>query len=344
MANMMNKGDLVLVTGITGYMATWIARDLLEQGYRVRGTYRSEGNLPFIKNLLPGIELVRADLNGDDGWGEALEDVKFLFHVASPQAVATESNRTDTAINGIDNIFKFALASPALEKIVLTSSEAAVAYGKQNKNIYTENDWTNDQAKGLDDYMKSKTLEERRAWKLVNDAQTNPKHIPMTTINPSFVVGPSLVPWARYSAKQVEQLLNIPFSLPMLGYAVDVRDVAQMQIALMNNPQANGTRNLALGVRMTMSEVKQIAVEDFQDRGIHSLQIPIPAWVLWPFRSNTTVADFYPRMKGTVDYRQLHPEFYQYEYTNLKQSIDDMMNQLLKDKLIGSEKTLKIRK
>ncbi|PWF99603.1 NAD-dependent epimerase/dehydratase family protein [Levilactobacillus bambusae] len=335
MTDLMSKGDLALVTGITGYMATWIAKDLLDQGYRVRGTYRSEAKLPFIKKLLPGIELVKADLNGDDGWEEALRDVKFLFHVASPQAVATESNRTETAINGIDNIFKFALASDSLAKIELTSSEAAIAYGKQNKTVYTENDWTNDQAKGLDDYMKSKTLEERRAWQLINDPKTNPRKIPMTTINPSFVIGPSLVPWARYSAKQVEQFLNMPFSLPMVGYAVDVRDVALMQISLMNNSKANNTRNLAMGIRMSMADVKRYAVEDFKDRGIHSMQIPIPAWILWPFRSNTGIADFYPRLKGQVDYHPLHPEFYQYKYTNLQQSMDDMMNQLLNDKLIG---------
>lgn len=337
MTDMMQKNDLVLVTGITGYMATWVAKDLLEKGYRVRGTYRSEGKLPFIKNLLPGIELVKADLNGDAGWEDALTDVKWLFHVASPQAVATESKRTETAIAGIDNIFKFALKSPTLKKILLTSSEAAIAYGKQNKHIYTENDWTNADAKGLNDYMKSKTLEERRAWQLVNDAQVNTSHVAMTAINPSFVIGPSLVPWARYSAKQVDQLLSVPFSLPMVGYAVDVRDVAQMQISLMNNAKANGTRNLAMGIRMTMAEVKRDVIEDFQDQGIHSRQIPIPAWLLWPFRANTTAADFYPRLKGTVDYNPLHPEFYTYQYTNLRQSMSDMMTQLLRDKAIGPE-------
>lgn len=338
MTDMMKKGDLVLVTGITGYMATWIAKDLLAQGYRVRGTYRSESKLPFIKQLLPGIELAKADLNGDDGWKEAVKDVKFLFHVASPQAVATESHRTETAVKGIDNIFKFAMQSDTLQKIVLTSSEAAVAYGKQNKLVYNEDDWTNSEAKGLADYMKSKTLEERRAWKLINDDQFNPRHVQMTAINPSFVLGPSLVPWARYSAKQVEQLLKVPLSIPMVGYAVDVRDVAEMQIALMNNADANGTRNLALGMRMSMAEMKRIAVADFRDQGIKSLQIPIPVRLLWPFRANTSVADFYPRLLGKVDYRPLHPEFYTYKYTNLRQSVDDMMNQLLRDKLLGPEK------
>lgn len=32
----------VLVTGVTGYIAMWIARTLLERGYSVRGTVRTE--------------------------------------------------------------------------------------------------------------------------------------------------------------------------------------------------------------------------------------------------------------------------------------------------------------
>lgn len=117
MTNVMEKGDLVLITGITGYMATWIAKGFLDEGYRVRGTYRSENKLPFIRQLLPGIELVKADLNGNEGWQEALKDVKWLFHVASPQAVATESHRTETAVAGVDNIFQVAFQSTTLKKL-----------------------------------------------------------------------------------------------------------------------------------------------------------------------------------------------------------------------------------
>lgn len=35
-------GALVLVTGANGYIATWVVQALLEKGYTVRGTVRSE--------------------------------------------------------------------------------------------------------------------------------------------------------------------------------------------------------------------------------------------------------------------------------------------------------------
>lgn len=35
------KGDKVLVTGATGYIAAWVVQALLDQGFAVRGTVRS---------------------------------------------------------------------------------------------------------------------------------------------------------------------------------------------------------------------------------------------------------------------------------------------------------------
>jgi uncharacterized protein YbjT (DUF2867 family) len=39
----------VLVSGASGYIATWVVRTLLEQGYAVRGTVRSEDKGRYLK-------------------------------------------------------------------------------------------------------------------------------------------------------------------------------------------------------------------------------------------------------------------------------------------------------
>ena len=41
----------VLVTGVNGYIGLWVARVLLERGYTVRGTVRSEGKAQHIRQL-----------------------------------------------------------------------------------------------------------------------------------------------------------------------------------------------------------------------------------------------------------------------------------------------------
>jgi len=52
-----SKGDKVLVTGANGYIAVWLVRQLLEKGYAVRGTVRSEQKGEYVKNYLEKLGL-----------------------------------------------------------------------------------------------------------------------------------------------------------------------------------------------------------------------------------------------------------------------------------------------
>ena len=45
-----NKGK-VLVTGCNGYVAVWVVKTLLEEGFSVRGTVRRESAIPHLKEL-----------------------------------------------------------------------------------------------------------------------------------------------------------------------------------------------------------------------------------------------------------------------------------------------------
>lgn len=42
-------GSKILVSGANGYIAVWVIRKLLEQGYHVRGAARSEAKLKHLK-------------------------------------------------------------------------------------------------------------------------------------------------------------------------------------------------------------------------------------------------------------------------------------------------------
>ena len=41
----------VLVTGANGFVAVWVVQRLLEQGYSVRGTIRSESKTKYVREL-----------------------------------------------------------------------------------------------------------------------------------------------------------------------------------------------------------------------------------------------------------------------------------------------------
>lgn len=45
----------VLVSGSNGYIATWVVRTLLERGYRVRGTVRTEEKIKYMKEYFENL-------------------------------------------------------------------------------------------------------------------------------------------------------------------------------------------------------------------------------------------------------------------------------------------------
>lgn len=47
-----NKGDLILITGATGYIGSNVADQALEAGYKVRGTTRSKAKGQWLNDLL----------------------------------------------------------------------------------------------------------------------------------------------------------------------------------------------------------------------------------------------------------------------------------------------------
>ena len=92
--------DLVLVTGITGYIASHVAVKLIEKGYRVRGTVRNKakGRRVLDAMAMTGVdvsqvELVEAELSADEGWRDAVADCRFIQHIASPIPMEAPNDR-----------------------------------------------------------------------------------------------------------------------------------------------------------------------------------------------------------------------------------------------------------
>ena len=66
--------------------------------------------------------------------------------------------------------------------------------------IYNESHWTDVNKRGLGAYTKSKVMAERAAWDFIEALPENEK-FDLTTVNPGFVAGPSLIKGDFASAK-----------------------------------------------------------------------------------------------------------------------------------------------
>ena len=96
------KGSLVLVTGVSGYIASQTANQFLEAGYRVRGTVRSRDKAEWLYKLFDEkygkgkFEAVEVpDMMADGAFDEAVEGVDGICHMAS---VMTFSDKPDEVI------------------------------------------------------------------------------------------------------------------------------------------------------------------------------------------------------------------------------------------------------
>ena len=243
----------VLVTGGNGYLGTQVIAALLEQGREVRATVRSLNSEPEIRAALRrgaddnGLEVVTADLTSDDGWASAMADVEEVHHVASPIPSAQPDDPDELIVparEGTLRVLRAARAAGA-RRVVLTSSFAAVGYSPKPVRDYSEEDWTDPDTPGLPPYPRSKAVAERAAWDYI---EQNPGGTELVVLNPTFIIGPTLVTSLRSSLVAIKAIAEgtMP-ALPRQRFGVaDVRDVADAHLRAAVTPDAANKRYLLL--------------------------------------------------------------------------------------------------
>ncbi len=232
----------VALTGASGFIGSWITRELLAAGVTVHATVRDRtrqdkvGHLHELAASLPGkLELFDADLLKDGGFTEAFAGCRAVIHAASPffvQGVRDAHHELiEPALEGTRRVLTAVDATPSVERVVLTSSIAAIHgdvadLAEAPRGVFDESLWNVTSSEHHQPYSYSKTLAEREAWKLASAQQ----RWSLVTINPGFVLGPALSSRGdATSTDLIAQMLDgrAKSGVPDLSLAVvDVRDVA----------------------------------------------------------------------------------------------------------------------
>ena len=256
----------VLVTGGSGFIAGHCILQLLDQGYLVRTTVRSLDREPAVRAVLTdagmtrgeALSFVAADLTSDTGWADAVADIDFVLHVASPVEPGHVENEDDLIIPAREGALRVLRAArdAGVKRVVLTSAFHAVSWGHpHDDHVFTEDDWTVLDGPGVDAYGKSKTLAERAAWDFVTAEGGSTE---LAAILPVAVMGPIMGTDVSGSNHIIQNMLRggMPAFPDLYIPIVDVRDVAGAHILAMTASEAAGERFLlSSGPVMAMKDI-----------------------------------------------------------------------------------------
>ena len=329
--------ETVLVTGGTGFIGLHCLQQLLDKGYKVRTTIRSESRKQEVMEAMKkhssnceNLEFYIADLLKDDGWKEAVEGSKYVLHVASPFFLGEPENEDvfiKPAVEGTLRVLK-ACADADVQKVVLTSSFAAVGYGHpREKEVYTEEDWSSVDGE-ISAYAKSKTLAEKAAWEFVENLEES-KKFDLTVINPVAVTGPMLTSDIGSSNDFLLKLIS--GSMPAcpkihMGY-IDVRDVAKAHIFSMTEEKTNGERIIVSENEMFFAEVgktlNEAGFKQSPTKELPNFLVKIMSFFVGELKTLISALD----RRGDIDKTKAE-RFFNWEYISTEQSVTETAQQL----------------
>ena len=329
--------ETVLVTGGTGFIGLHCLQQLLDKGYKVRTTIRSESRKQEVLEAMKkhssnceNLEFYIADLLKDDGWKEAVEGSKYVLHVASPFFLGEPENEDvfiKPAVEGTLRVLK-ACSDADVQKVVLTSSFAAVGYGHpREKEVYTEEDWSSVDGE-ISAYAKSKTLAEKAAWEFVENLEES-KKFDLTVINPVAVTGPMLTSDIGSSNDFLLKLIS--GSMPAcpkihMGY-IDVRDVAKAHIFSMTEEKTNGERIIVSENEMFFAEVgktlNEAGFKKSPTKELPNFLVKIMSFFVGELKTLLSALD----RKGDIDKTKAE-RFFNWEYISTEQSVTETAQQL----------------
>ncbi len=253
---------MILVTGGTGLLGTYLLNELTLKGEKVRALIRPGKQRDDLKNIfncfkgtsgqLTRIEWVEGDVRDFYSLHTALEGIEKVYHCAAFISFDPRDNQAmlKTNVDGTANLVNACLQQ-GIKKLCHVGSIAALGRSEQEGIIDENSRWKT--SKRNSGYAISKYGGEREVWRGIEEG------LNAVIVNPSVILGAGSLPEATNSL-----FLNIEKMLPFYnegvnGY-VDARDVAKAMILLMDSP-VSGERFVLNSENLSLREFFSKAAE-----------------------------------------------------------------------------------
>ncbi|AEI37301.1 MAG: hopanoid-associated sugar epimerase [Zymomonas mobilis subsp. pomaceae] len=268
--NQVDKDKPVLVTGVSGFVGSAVARSLAEQGYKLRGMVRPSSPLTNIRDF-PG-EIVYGDLDDPPSLREPLSGCGALIHVAADYRLwAPDSQEIIRHNRQHTQAIMTAALYLDIKRIVYTSSVATLAPGHGHPSDETR-PLTPERAIGA--YKRSKVEAERLVERMIAE-----QGLPAVIVNPSTPIGPGDVkptPTGRIIVEAATGKMPAYVNTGLnLAHVDDVADghVKALEKGIVGERYILGGTDVPLGL-MLAEIARQV--------GRKPPKIALPRWPLFP--------------------------------------------------------------
>jgi dihydroflavonol-4-reductase len=220
---------MILVTGGTGFIGSYIIRELVSTGHRIRAIKRASSKLPFYipEDILSQVEWVVADILDLDALDSAMEGVDSIIHSAAVVSFQKRQREEMYKINvdGTANLVNLAL-DKNIRRFLHISSVAALGRTQNGETVTEKKQWQESETNTH--YAISKFKAEMEVWR------ASAEGLPVVVLNPSTVLGYG--DWNTSSCALFKTAYKeFPYYTTGVNGFVYVQDVAEVALRLLNS-------------------------------------------------------------------------------------------------------------
>ncbi|CAI5746689.1 unnamed protein product [Peronospora destructor] len=291
------SGKPICVTGVDGFLASWIVCELLHRGYQVRGTVQNGkddiSGLLQLPNASKNFSVVETSLLTPEACDMAVQGCDFVIHTGTPSSCSVRDPLSEQQEPGVHSIgsrmhciipmmtnFIQACARSRIKRVILTSSIAAMADSVTPASIVNDACWNVTSSLEKNPHFLSLKLAEEAAWQLVDQLPSD-RRIDLVTMNPGTLYGPMLLRSKLAPGNQViYDLITGQYSaLVDLNWSmIDVRDCAAAHVAALENNDARG-RYICVNKSVWMKDIVDVLSRNGYSGRDLPWKVGLPRWV-----------------------------------------------------------------
>lgn len=264
---------MILVTGGTGFLGSYIIKELIEKNYAVRALRRSAKLPSWIDaSIFDQVEWVEGDILDVVSLEDAMHGIDTVIHAAAfvsfqkkDRADMYQVNVAGTA-NVVNSCIEF-----NVRRLVYVSSVAAIGRTADGQSVDETKKW--EESKTNTHYARSKHQAEMEVWRGIGEG------LDTVIVNPATIIGYG--DWHSGSSAIFKNVYNeFPWYTDGLNGFVDVEDTAKATVLLMESTISE-ERFIVCGDNWPFRQLFDTMATAMKKKGPHKLATPFLGALAW---------------------------------------------------------------